>query len=379
MRLLYVIDSLAPGGAETSLADMAPGLVRSGIDLHILPLGSRLDLAPALQDAGAVLHARQATHGRLGNVRAVMKVSGRIHPHLVHTTLYESDVAGRTAARLLRVPSSTSIVNDSYDASHYAESSTARLHMARAVDALTARSARRFHAVTAAIADSVSPRLGIPRDKVDIIPRGRDPQAFPFRPAGRRESTRRALSLPLSSPVILAIGRLEPQKGLHHLLEAVPEVAQDHPGLVVLIAGKEGRSSPDLRATAARLKIDVRFLGHRTDIVSLLAAADVLCFPSEREGFGGALLEAMAVGCPIVASAIPTSLEVLGSPEGGVGMLAPVADSRQLAAHLGAVLSDDALARRMARRGRDRFEQHFTTHMIAQRMAAFFDAAARTT
>ena len=191
-----------------------------------------------------MLHARQTPVGRLGNVRAVMAVARGISPALVHTTLYESDIAGRIAARLLRLPSSTSIVNDSYGASHYAESSTARLHTARAVDALTARSARRFHAVTAAIADSVSPRLGIPRDKVDVIPRGRDPHAFPFRPVGMRESTRRALGIPPDSPVVLAIGRLEPQKGLHHLLEALPEVAAEPPRTGGPDCWEGGKGSP---------------------------------------------------------------------------------------------------------------------------------------
>ena len=139
MRVLYVIDSLAPGGAETSLAEMAPHLVGRGVDLHVLPLGSRLDLAERLEQGGAVVHRGDVSGGRFGNIRAVLDTLHAVRPTVVHTTLFEADVAGRTAARLGRVPVSTSLVTDSYGPSHRAESVAAKLALARAVDATTAR------------------------------------------------------------------------------------------------------------------------------------------------------------------------------------------------------------------------------------------------
>ena len=165
---------------------------------------------------------------------------------------------------------------------------------------------------------------------------------------------------------------LEPQKGLQHLLAALPAVRAIMPGAIALIAGKEGRSAPQLREAAVSSDCDVRFLGHRTDIADLLAAADVFCFPSEREGFGGVLVEAMATGCPIVASSIPTTLEVLGRGEKTVGLLAPVADSRALTMAIVEVLADPAGSATRARRGRDRFEQHVTIEHVANEMASFF-------
>jgi glycosyltransferase involved in cell wall biosynthesis len=377
LRLLYVIDSLAPGGAETSLAEMAPGIVARGIDLHVLPLGDRLDLAPRLATAGAVIHPSQPLRGRIANVRAVQNTIRRTKPDLVHTTLYEADVAGRIAARLQGVPASTSIVNDSYGMSHYAESRTDKLHLARALDASTAMSARRFHAISSAIADSVAPRLGIPQSKIEVIPRGRNPDLFPFRPGGVRERTRRDLDIPPEAPVILSVGRLEPQKGLQHLLTALPAVARFHPDLIVLIAGKDGRSTQELRSAATMLRLDIRFLGHRTDVPSLLGAADVFCFPSEREGFGGVLLEALATGLPIVASSIPTTREVLGPEGAAVGILTPPGDAIGLATSLHTVLSDQHLAQEMAATGHERFRQLFSIDGVVERMTDFFHHAAR--
>ena len=376
MRLLYVIDSLAPGGAETSLVAMAPGLVRRGIDLHVLPLGSRRDLARDLEAAGATVHARTRRPGRLASIQTVLDVAREVRPDLIHTTLYESDVTGRIAARILRIPTSTSIVNDSYGAAHYRESNRTKLHTARALDAATSIFAIRFHSITAAIADNVGSRLGIPRDKITVIPRGRDPEKYPFRSPEVRQRVREDLQIPEGAPVVLSVARHEPQKGLHHLLEATSHLASNHPSVVVLLAGKEGRSSGALQAQAQDIEADIRFLGHRTDIAELLAASDVFCFPSEREGFGGVLIEAMAVGCPIVASAIPTSLEVLGPGDDACAMLTPVADPPDIARAIDTLLTDPPLAGRLARTGRERFDRQYAIHSVTDKMADFFIKAA---
>lgn len=375
MRLLYVIDSLAPGGAETSLVEMAPELIKRGVELHVLPLGSRLDLAPRLKQSGALMHTGPSGNSRVANIRAVLQAAKGIRPALVHTTLYEADVAGRTAARLLGLPSSTSLVNDSYGVSHYAESVTAKLHAARAVDAMTAQFARRFHAITRAIAESVPPRIGIPLDRVDVIPRGRDPLSYRLRTPERTARIRADLGLAPDTRVILAIGRLEPQKGLQHLISALPEVAAEYPGLVTLIAGKDGRAAARLKSQANQLRLDIRFLGHRDDVPQLLAAADVFCFPSEREGFGGVLIEALAVGCPIVASRIPTTLEVLRPAGGNVGMLCDVGDPPSLAAGLRASLSDPHGNRAQLDAGRMLFEDRFTISAVSAQLLDFFATA----
>ena len=377
MRLLYVIDSLNPGGAETSLASMASGLVSKGLEMHVLPLSqSRLTLAPQLEASGVEVHHRTRPHGRRGNVEAVVDVARDIQPDLIHTTLYEADIAGRVAAMLRRIPASTSIVSDSYSTSHYRESNTVKLHAARALDSVTGLSAVRFHAITEAIARQVGPRLGIRRSKIDVIPRGRDPLAFPYRAAAARRRIRQELRLGDDARVLLAIGRHEPQKGLQHLLGAVPHVAAQHPGLVVLLAGKEGRTTHALQSLAAQTGVDVRFLGHRTDIADLLTAADVFCFPSEREGFGGVLVEAMAVGCPVVASAIPTSVEVLaGATDHPVGLLAPVGEVSGLVEALDRVLTDRVASDERARLGRERFERLYTIDAVVGQMIGFFERA----
>lgn len=376
MRLLYVIDSLAPGGAETSLVEMAPHLVEAGMDVHVLPLGSRLDLADSLELSGGVVHRREESTGRAGNVRAVLKVARSITPTLVHTTLFESDIAGRVAAMLSRLPASTSVVGDTYATSRRSEVSATRLRLARQLDRESARVASRFHAVSESLAFSAVRHLGIPSDIVDVIPRGRNPVRFPYRPSEIRVSTRDSLGIARDAPVILAVGRLEPVKGLIHLLNALPLIAPKAPGVVVLIAGKDGSAGHDLRKAAMGSPCEVRWLGHRSDVPDLLAAADVLCFPSMREGSPGTLIEALAVGCPVVATDIPPNREVLGEGAACVARLSRVADPEDLSAAILQSLGDPAASMLMAAEGRARFESMFTIDKIVPQMLEFFHRAA---
>lgn len=379
MRVLYVIDSLAPGGAETSLVAMAPGLVTRGIDLHVLPLGAALDLAPGLVDAGATVHERDGRRGRIGHMHDVLQSIRLLRPDLVHTTLFESDLAGRTAARLLGAPSSTSLVSESYSSSHNSESPALKLRAARRLDRLTAQFASRFHAVSSAVAESVGPILGIERDQMDVISRGREPQLYPLASKETRQTTRKLLGISSSTPIVLAVGRLEPAKGLGHLLASAPMIASEVPNAVILLAGREGRASQSLREQAIGSPLEVRFLGHRTDIPELLAAADVLAFPSEREGSPGTLIEAMAVGTPIVASDIAPCLEVLGGNGHLTGLVTPVGDSVTFGKAVVSALRDAEGTRKRAKSARARFERLYTVDAVAAQMADFFSRAARPT
>lgn len=375
VKVLYVIDSLAPGGAEASLAVMTPGLLAHGVELHVLPLHGPLDLAEAISTAGATVHRPAQSHGRLSYIKRVVDVARSVKPDLIHTSVFEADIAGRTAGRVLRVPFSTSLVNEYYGASHSSEVPRWKLAGAQFADWLTARGASRFHAVSEAVKDSAAPALALDRARIEVIPRGRDPRHLPFRPPGVSELLRSHLGLGADTPVILGVGRLEPQKGFRHLLESLALVAAALPASVVLIAGRDGRASAELRALAAQAPLEVRFLGHRTDVPQLLAMADVLAFPSEREGSPGTLIEAMAAGTPVVSSDIAPCLEVLGGRESDIARLTPLGDSAALAAALVDTINNNTMARERADRARARFDATFTIDSVAKEMAGFFERA----
>jgi glycosyltransferase involved in cell wall biosynthesis len=144
-------------------------------------------------------------------------------------------------------------------------------------------------------------------------------------------------------PLVLAAGRLAPQKGFGTLLEAAARWRDLRPEPLLVIAG-EGPLAADLKGEAARLGLDVRFPGHRDDMPALLAAAAVFVLPSVWEGQPLILQEALRAGVPVVATRAGGTPALTGED---AAVLVPPGDARQLADAVRAVLTDEVLAARL--------------------------------
>ncbi len=158
----------------------------------------------------------------------------------------------------------------------------------------------------------------------------------------------------------MAVGRQEYQKGHRYLLDAMHQLA-DRPNLVLLVAGRTGNESDELRrilATMPETAERVRLLGHRSDVAEILAASDPFVFPSLFEGMPGAVIEAMASGLPIVASDIEPVREVVDI--GTNALLVPSRDASALADAVRELLDDHSRINAMGRRSREIFDERFT-------------------
>jgi glycosyltransferase involved in cell wall biosynthesis len=151
-------------------------------------------------------------------------------------------------------------------------------------------------------------------------------------------------------PLVLAVGRLAPQKGFGTLLEAASSWRDIKPEPVLVIVG-EGPLEARLKSQAAALHLDARFPGHRDDVPGLLAAAAVFVLPSVWEGQPLILQEALRAGVPVVATRVGGIPEITG--EDAALLVAP-GDPDQLADAVRAVLTDPALAGRMRQAALDR-------------------------
>jgi glycosyltransferase involved in cell wall biosynthesis len=377
VRVLYLIDSLGPGGAERSLAAMAPGYVRRGVELEVAYLVDRPGLHAELAGAGARLFSIDGPGGRAGWAWRAERLIAARRPDLVHTTLFEADVAGRIGASVARVPVVSSLVNVAYGRDHAAAPGVRRWKVqgARLVDATTARGVVRFHANTRYVAEVMGPRLAIPRDRLEVIPRGRDPERLGRRDPDRRARVRAGLGVDGAAWLLLAVARHEHQKGLDTLLEALPGVLGRVPGARLVVAGRDGNQTPLLRAAVRRLGLAgaVSFLGPRNDVADLLSAADTVVIPSRWEGLSNVLIEAMAMEAPVVASDLPTLHDAVA--DGDTARLVPPGDPARLAAAILGNLDDPAGTRRRAERARTRFLEHFTIDRVVDQMLGFYDRA----
>lgn len=181
------------------------------------------------------------------------------------------------------------------------------------------------------------------RGRVAVIPNaGMDDAAEPPSPAPARP--------PGEGPVLVACGRLVPQKGYPVLLRALARVRERVPARLRILG--EGPLRDELGALARRLGVAdaVTFEGFRPDPARFMAAADVFVLSSEYEGFGNVIVEAMAAGAPVVATDCPYGPgEIL---EGGRhGLLVPPGDPERFADAVLRVLGDDALRDRLRRAG----------------------------
>ena len=372
-RVLHVIDSLAPGGAERSLVALAPALVDRGVDVEVAHLRADASLAGALKADGIPVH-RLGGDGRMASARSVTALLRDRHHDLVHTTLFEADQAGRVGARMARVPVVSSLVNVPYGAEQATDLalSRPRLLAARAVDMLTSKAVVRFHAITETVAVAMSERLHIPRQRIDVIPRGRDDRALGRRTPDRAMAARRRLGVGPEQPLVVAAARHEWQKGLDVLLAAWPRLP---PGSRLVIAGRPGNRTSELERLVVAAGLDPvgTLLGPREDVLDLLAAADVFVAPSRWEGLGSVLIEAMALEAPIVASDLPAVREVVRAGEDA--LLVPPADPTSLARAIEACLADRAAAAARAAAARQRFLDHFEIGPVADQTVAFYGRA----
>jgi glycosyltransferase involved in cell wall biosynthesis len=379
VRLLYIIDSLDQGGAEQSLVDLAPHLANEGVDLTIAVLRPGGMLEPRAQSAKARIIHVQPTDRRRQRVERLQEVIEEHRPELVHTTLFEADVAGRVAAARRSVPVVSSVVNTAYTPDHRRAPGLRpyRVLLAQATDLATAQLVRKFHTNAASLVAPMSRRLLVPRRRWEVIPRGRDDDVLGTWSTSRRTAVRDALGIGDEGPIVLAAARHEYQKGLDVLLDAISIIRRDQPDVTLLLAGRDGNRTAALRYQATRLGLDdnVRFLGKRDDVPDLMVAADVFALPSRWEGLPGAVIEAMALETPVVATDLPGVREVLG-PELLRSAIVPVGDAGALAARIVETADRDQAA--WTASARERFLRRFTTRRIASEMVDFYARALDT-
>jgi len=332
-RILHVIGSFDGGGAERVLLTVLHGLPGGPQALAVGAEGSLLPLVP-----GAVPVFRAATERELAEVMADWR------PDVVHTWLDGSLLTAIVPAAHLGIPlvhrlyniSSAMAAHDDHGARHH------RL-MSRALQTAT-----RVCALSSAAADDAVAYYGIARPQV--ITNG-----FPL--AGARRNVSRP-ARPADGSVLLAVGRLSPEKGHAVLIEAMARLAGRHPAAELWIAGV-GAGDGQLRELAQSLGLGARvtFLGFCEDVSSLHAAADIFVCPSLTEGFGNAVAEAAIAGMPLVASDLPAiRTDVLaGQP---AALFVPPGDVEALAAALDRALSDLATRASLAE----------ATHAVADRL-----------
>jgi glycosyltransferase involved in cell wall biosynthesis len=368
LRVLQVIDSLWPGGAERLMPVLVGGLAASGEATSIVRVagaGERSD--PALERAVREPAADFAYLGvqRLYDPRFVRKIGQVARRHgvdVIHSHLNLSNVTSRVAAAALGLPHVATI---HLPPDEHSEDAGRRVW----ADGLTARLSTRIVGVSPDTAQGYGERFGVPASRLRVIPNGTAP-----RPASPGFDPARLRAELLGDPdarFVLCAARLEERKGVADLVAAAAILRRTVPDAHVVIAGK-GPEEERLAGLAreAGAEAVVHLVGFRDDMGDLLAAADAYCLPSYIEGLPVSVLEAMWAGTPCVATRVGGTTFVVR--DGETGLLAPPRDPAALAAALARVLTEPGLAETLVTRALAMVRAEFTPEKMSADYAQLY-------
>lgn len=320
-NILHVISRLPVGGAENMLLKEVTGYQKDRFRVSVCCVKEGGKIAEELQRRGYRVEVLNKMKGRgfdFGAITALNKLIRRENIHIIRTHQYHANLYGRISGILSGVPIIITTTHNLYEFPD-----KPKIHR-RIFNYLLSFFSDALVAVSNAVASDIMKYDWVSPKRIRVIYNGISLDNF-NKDISRREA-RKILDLPPDSLIVGTVGNLTQQKGHRYLIEA----AYGLKDIIITIAG-EGPLNDELKTLAKLSGVNCVFLGtiDPSEIPVFLKALDIFCFPSLWEGFGVALLEAMASGLPIVASDIPPHREVVVDdvilvPPGNSGKLSEV-------------------------------------------------------
>ncbi len=363
VRVCFLIDRLAAAGTESQLAALIRNLDRGRVRPYLCLLDGRDPASRSLEPAdcpvtrfGVRSLLRSRTAMQLWRFASFLR---RERIDVLQLYFPDSTYFGALAGRLAGVPW---VVRGRFNVGHDLTATQRRLNRLfnRLVDLTVANcdAARR-----SLLADE-----GPPPDSVVVLNNGVDLSRFLSVPdwSVPRNSVRR----------VGAVANLRPVKGLEVLIDAAAMLTGRHAGLEFVVGG-EGESRSELEARIRERGLAGRFHlpGALSDVPGFLGGLDVAVLSSHAEGMSNAVLEYMAAGRPVVATDVGANGELI--EDGVSGLIVPPGDAGRLAAAIERLLSDSALAARLASAARRRAHERYGRAAMVRRYEDFYHALAR--
>lgn len=353
-------------GAERTLLELAVFLRDQGWNSRIIALEGEGagELMRRASEQGIAGEA-YVSNGRLGlmpmlsRLRATLATESRA---VVHSHGYKPDILLAALGVPRRLPC--------FATCHSWYSETTKL---KALEYLDKRSVRRFDHVVA-VSEEIYRELkasGTPAERLSRIDNG---ISVPVLDAHRREAIRAEWNVSAHEKLVVQIGRLAKSKQNALLIKAMADVGRDIAAKVVFVGDGEERTALIQYARSVGIDNRVIFAGYRRDAAAILASADVLAITSDKEGLPIVVLEAMAIGCPIIATRVGAIPEAL-SPESA--WVIPVADEAALVNALHEALGGASPARARAAKAKSVFLERYERDVMGRQYLDLYERAWR--
>lgn len=371
MRVLHLLDTTEDyAGTEIHLTTLVKAQIRQGIAAEIACVeGGPLHQAVQAESLPFILLSTGNYLQRLKSMKE--KTCGRyevVHAHNGRTRLLAA----------LAVQSPIAVVATQ----HFISTQSA---MYRGLKKQVANQAHRqvnrhithFIAISQAASDAMIEREGVDPSKITVVPNGIEPLQ-PLETTQKMQ-LRKELGIENHVPFIVCVARLQREKGLPFLIEAMPSVLAAHPQAHLVIAGggDEGlKNQFEAQSSKLGLNSSVDFLGYRKDAPRLIGAADLFVLPSPNEPFGLVLIEAMAQSIPAIATRAGGPVEII--EDGVSGQLVKPSDASALAAAMISLLSNHKKREEIGHSAFQRFNQRFTAERMAAATLEVYQRATRS-
>ena len=379
IKVVHIITRMDKGGSAENTLLTAVGLQRRNYDVLLIKGLSLESGMPEVEEAAVRKSLIEAE--RIGvRLKTLPGLVRRIHPfkdvktllslvfllrrenpHIVHTHTSKAGILGRWAARIARVPVVIHTPHGHIFWGYF--------------NGLVSRIYILLEQWTASVTDMIIPlteqekkehlRAGIaPGYKFATIHSGVDLDRFPSGSADPVQ-IKKDMGIPGDSLVVGTAGRLTPIKGHRFFLEAAKEILAVRPDVFFLVLG-HGELMDSLKEMSSRLRIAdrVKFPGWRPDVCTVMSAFDVFVLPSLNEGMGRVIVEAMALGKPVVASSIGGILDLV--KDGWNGLLVPAGDAGALAGAIIRLLRNPEERKTMGDRGKETAAYYSSDLMVRE-------------
>lgn len=370
MRIMVLMNSLNTGGAESSTLSLYQWLASREQVIQLICIKKT---SPSLDPAEFGFSDNlQYLSGKsfFSRARSLVQIIKKFKPDLVHSVLFDANLLGRWARLSTRnFIHLESLVNEMYSEHRLKDPHITRLKLNgyRLLDRVTqSLGVDHFHATSKSVAEHYQKKLGIDPKRITVVERGRSTNEYVGNQQSRNQQ-RTALAIREDEVVLLMVGRQEFQKGYDVLLKALSQLPKEG-NWTCLCVGREGNATQELVSIMKKLNLEgkVKWLGHRNDVMTLMAMSDIFVFPSRFEGLPGVLIEAEAAALPIVCCDISNNREVVKENENA--LLFVVDTAVEMAVQIEKLLYDQPLREKMGAASLEIFNEQFQCERSHARM-----------
>jgi len=363
IKILYVFAALPVGGAEELLYHQVEGLDKNRFTPLVCVISEKGPIGELIEKLGVPvipLHRMKSNRFDWKIIRDIYRVIKSEKIDLVHTQLYDGNKYGRLAAWLAGVPGIVSSYLNVY---------ARRRIKHHLINWALSFTNHRIIAGSQAVKESAVQYDRITPDKIVVIYNCIDPSKF------KRDADtlriREKFGVKPDHFLLGVIARLEEQKGHIYLLEALRQLIPKFPQIKCLVVG-DGKLRPHLEEKTSEMGLSdsVLFVGTQKPTAPILSILDLFLLPSLWEGLSLAMLEAMAMGTPVLATAVGGAAEIIHSGENG--MLIPPRDVAQLVSSLEEAILNPSKIVAIGERGKQTFHQNFTKAQHVRRLQSLY-------